>query len=71
MEIPNQPKHHPFWRNFLAGIGWSFGVTFGFALIAFVFGYILHRLGGLPLIGNWLANLVEVTDKLLRQRGVF
>jgi len=57
-----------FWR----GIGWSFGVTVGFVLISTVFVFIFRQLGGLPLIGNFIANIVEETqNQLIENTPVF
>ena len=48
-----------FKHGLIAGFGWSFGVSIGFVIISTIGVYILGRLGGLPLIGNWIAALVE------------
>jgi hypothetical protein len=52
-------------KSFVGGIGWAVGVTLGFALLAYFLGFLFHRLGGIPLIGNWLAGLVEATNQAL------
>ena len=57
-----------FKSGFIAGIGWSFGVTIGFVIISTIVVAILNSLGGLPLIGNFIANIVEETQKQLMQR---
>ena len=53
----------------IRGIGWSLGVTFGFALISLIVAFILNRLGGLPIIGDWIATLVKVTQDSLRDQA--
>jgi hypothetical protein len=49
-------------RGFISGIGWAFGVTIGFVLVSTLLVIILNLLGGLPLIGKWIANLVQATQ---------
>jgi len=48
-------------QGFIAGIGWAFGVTIGFILVSTLLAFILSRLGGLPLIGDWIASVVTAT----------
>lgn len=51
--------HHLFWRQFLLGICYGLGATVGLAIVITLFGYILHLLGGLPIVGNWLGTLAK------------
>ena len=55
--------------NFLGGIFWALGTTLGFALIIVVVGFAFRSLGGVPLIGNWIAGIVESTNEVLEQKG--
>ncbi len=57
-----------FLKNFIGGIGWALGVTLGFALLIYVLGFTLGKLGGLPLIGDWLARLIEAANQALETR---
>ena len=57
-----------FKQGIISGIGWAFGVTIGFVLISTLIVFILNLLGGLPLIGNWIAGIVEVTQTQLQER---
>lgn len=58
--------------GFFAGVGWAFGVTVGFVLISSLIVLVLQNLGGLPLIGSWIASIVEETQKqLIRRTPVF
>ena len=57
-----------FKKGVIRGIGWAFGVTIGFAIISTVLVVVLRGLGGLPLIGDWLASVVEVTQESLLKR---
>lgn len=55
-------------RGFYSGIGWAFGVTVGFALVSTLLVFVLQRLGGIPLIGAWIATLVRATLEQLAER---
>ncbi|HUV42325.1 MAG TPA: DUF5665 domain-containing protein [Patescibacteria group bacterium] len=57
-----------FFKNFIGGIGWAIGATLGFALLIYILGLILGRLGGLPLIGDWFARLIEAANQALEAR---
>ena len=50
------------------GIGWAFGVTIGFVLVSTILVFLLRSLGGLPLVGNWMASIVEATQASLLKR---
>ena len=54
--------------GFIRGIGWAFGVTLGFVIVSTILLAFLNILGGLPLIGSWLASIVEVTQEQLLKR---
>jgi len=55
-----------FKEGFYRGIGWSFGVTIGLVFISTIGIMLLQKLGGLPLIGNFIADLVEATNSALQ-----
>lgn len=59
-----------FWEGFKAGIGWSFGATVGFALISTLIVILLRSVGGLPVVGSFIANIVEETQVQLLKRSV-
>jgi hypothetical protein len=68
-----QTRHHSFElfrRGFVSGIGWSFGVTIGFVLVSTLIVLIFNYLGGIPRIGNFIANIVEETQVQLSKRSV-
>lgn len=54
-----------FLRNFVGGIGWALGITFGFTIVAYALSKLLESLGGLPLIGSTFADLIKVTQDAL------
>lgn len=55
--------------GFIRGIGWSFGITIGFAIISTLLVLFLRSLGGVPLVGTWLADIVQATNQELVQRS--
>lgn len=57
-----------FLKSFIGGICWAAGATLGFALLISILGFILSRLGGLPLVGDWVARIIEVTNRALEAR---
>lgn len=59
-----------FIKNFLAGLSWAIGTTFGFALFLAFISLTLKWLGALPIIGNFFAGLIEATNKALRVRNL-
>jgi hypothetical protein len=59
---------HLFRQGFYSGIGWAIGVTLGFALISTIIVALFSRLGGLPLIGSWIASIVSATTEQLSNR---
>lgn len=59
------PGKELFRRGFIAGIGWAFGATLGLVIVSTLVVGVLNLLGGLPLIGGFLASLVEETQNQL------
>ena len=56
-------------NNIIAGLGWMTGATFGFALLITLISLIFKWLGGLPFIGEFVANIIDVTNQALRTKG--
>ena len=55
-------------NSFISGVGWAFGVTFGFVIVSTLIVLSLNYLGGLPVIGSFIANIVEETQVQLLNR---
>ncbi len=68
LKIAYIPYNELLKEGFFAGIGWSFGVTIGFVIISTILVLILKSLGGLPFIGNFLANIISETQMQLMKR---
>jgi len=62
-------KTQLFKEGLISGLGWAFGVTIGFVIISTILVVILRNLGGLPVVGNWIASIVEATQKQLTRRA--
>jgi len=65
---PKDSYFSVFFKNFVGGIGWVAGITIGFAILISLLGVFLNRLGGLPMIGNWFARLIEITNQALETK---
>ena len=61
-------KRELFKRGFYSGIGWAFGATIGFAIISTILVFILNRIGATPILGGWIARIVESTLQQLSVR---
>ena len=61
-------KSQLFKEGLIRGIGWAFGVTIGFVIISIILVFVLKSLGGLPVIGGWIASIVETTLAQLAKR---
>ncbi|MGI5826117.1 MAG: DUF5665 domain-containing protein [Patescibacteria group bacterium] len=59
-----------FYKNFLGGVGWGLGVTIGATLILALLGSLLRFLGGLPVIGQFFAGIIEATESALNSNGL-
>jgi hypothetical protein len=69
LKIAYIPYNELFKEGIIAGFGWAIGVTIGFVFISGILAIILSMFGGLPLIGSWIANIVQVTQSQLLKRS--
>ena len=65
--------HNPWrliWLNLLSGIARGVGIAIGFTFFAATIIYILRLLGALnlPIIGDYIADIVEIVQQQLRLR---
>lgn len=63
-----RPIKQMLWHNFLGGIAWALGTTVGFAIVFAIITFVFNILGGLPVIGGFIASIVEATNKVLEAR---
>jgi len=45
--------------NFIGGIAWGLGATVGLAIILTLTGFLLGKIGLVPIIGDFIANVNE------------
>lgn len=57
-----------FRHSMLSGFAWAIGVTLGFAFISTVLVVGFKFAGGLPLIGDFVANIMDATNESLLNR---
>jgi hypothetical protein len=61
-----------FKQGFIRGISWAFGATVGFIIISTIAVFVLQQLGGLPIVGNFIASVVQATlDQLVKRTPIF
>ncbi len=68
LKIAYIPYNELLKEGFFAGLGWAMGVTLGFVLLSTLLVLFLKLLGGLPLIGGWIADIVHATQEQLLRR---
>lgn len=55
----NPSAKHKFLLGILQGLGWGVGVTLGTAAILVLVGFIVSRIDWVPIIGQFLQNIVD------------
>jgi uncharacterized membrane protein required for colicin V production len=55
-------------HSFIGGIFQGLGLTVGIALIAYFLSFIVNAIGGLPFVGDMLANVVNATLEALKHK---
>lgn len=61
VEIMNNPKRMVYY-NFLYGLARGLGTAIGLTFLAAVLVYTLRQIVDLPLIGEYIANLLDIID---------
>ncbi len=56
--------------NFLGGMAWGLGTVVGISIIAVSMGFLISKIDLLPIIGDWLANILRHTQANLNQPTV-
>jgi len=49
--------------KFLGGIAWGLGTLIGATLVLALLSFTLSKVGVIPLIGGWIASLVEFINQ--------
>lgn len=68
VELYNEQVRKLIKNGFYTGLGWAAGVTIGFALVSTIVVVLLNRLGGLPVVGSFFADIVDATTSQLSGR---
>ena len=59
-------------KGVIRGIGWAFGATIGFAIVSTILVFVLRQAGGLPLVGSFIATIVDATlEQLINRSPIF
>ena len=64
----HQDRFSFFMQGILSGVGWSFGATIGFAIVAGHVTFTLSQLGALPVIGQFFTDRRGAIDQLTKLR---
>lgn len=67
---PYKTKGQIILDNFLGGISWSLGTIVGFTLIAILAGFFISRINLIPVIGNWLTDIIRHTSQNLNPASI-
>jgi hypothetical protein len=57
-----------FRESLVAGVGYAFGLTLGFTIISTIVVGILSQLNTLPVVGDFVASIVEATTNSLGRK---
>lgn len=63
-------KRHIMLDNFLGGIAWGLGTVVGISLIAVIAGFLISKIDLIPIIGDWLANVLRYTQASLNRSQI-
>ena len=74
LKIENQNKYllaqanrkQIIFNNFLGGLFWSFGAFIGIILVVTLIGIIASKIHFVPIIGNWLGDVLKIATKNLK-----
>jgi hypothetical protein len=58
-EQANRARRHIFINNFIGGIAWALGATLGLALIVAILTLILKNISLIPVVGNFVADVIK------------
>lgn len=51
------------WLNFIAGVARGLGLTVGTAIVLAILFFVLQKIVSLPIIGEYIANLIEFIEE--------
>ena len=65
-----QMKMHPvklLFLNFFVGLARGFGIALGMTVVVALAAYMLSHLISIPIIGKYVAQIVEIVDQYMKQ----
>lgn len=65
-ELPHRSRKEIMFNNFIGGLFWSIGAFIGIILIVTLIGIIASKIHFVPIIGNWLGDVLKVATKNLK-----
>ncbi|MDO8486957.1 MAG: DUF5665 domain-containing protein [Candidatus Curtissbacteria bacterium] len=65
-ELTHRTKKEIMINNFIGGLTWSFGAFLGLILVGLVAGIIISKINLVPVIGNWLSQILNHAAQNLR-----
>ena len=57
-----------FIQGLLGGLGWGIGITLGTSALLIIIGYFISRMDFVPILGNFLADVIKAAQPNLRVR---
>ena len=63
-------KREIFKTGLTSGLGWAFGVTIGFALVATIMVVVMNQVNTMPWVGETVADIIEATQDQLVKRSI-
>lgn len=58
---PYKSRRAIMFDNFLGGLFWSLGTFLGLGLLTVIVGYFLSKIDLVPIIGKWMAEILQNT----------
>ena len=68
MKIITPHVRHTLLHNFLGGLAWAVGLTLGVSVLAYLLTVVATALGGVPLVGNFFAQIITTTLDALKRK---
>ena len=68
-ELPHRSRHEIMVNNFIGGLTWSIGAFIGIALLSVVVGLIISKINLVPIIGEWLSQILKEATRGLQSSG--
>ena len=62
----NPSGFRKFLHGLLGGLGWGVGITLGTSLLLLVIGYVVSRIDFVPILGQFLSDVVKSASKDLK-----